>query len=162
MKAILWIVVLVLIVWGGWALMNKAPVGDVSVQSRVVPVVFANHLQAGFPEQDVFIESGTASSKSQVVRMEGNIATGSAVLNSLVYASATTTIHDPFKVGQNPLGSFPKGKSLGITLEQWLAGTGSGTYTVDSGAATLDLTFQNLVPNATYTLWCSRLTLPPN
>ena len=48
-----------------------------------------------------------------------------------------------------------------ITLEQWLAGTGSGTYTVDSGAATLDLTFQSRVPNATYTLWCSRLTRPP-
>jgi hypothetical protein len=53
------------------------------------------------------------------------------------------------------------GEPLGFTLEEWLAATGSGTYTLNGDTADLDFTFQNLAPNGVYTMWCSRLRLAP-
>ena len=60
------------------------------------------------------------------------------------------------------LGPFPKGKSLALTLERWLSARGSGTYTVENGKAELDVSFEKLVPKGVYTVWCSRLTFPPD
>ena len=47
-------------------------------------------------------------------------------------------------------------------MQQWLSAIGTGTYVVDGDNAELKLSFQKLVPNGVYTLWCSRLTFPPN
>lgn len=126
----------------------------------VVEVKFANHPQLGLPEQDVFVESRT--NKNQVVRLEAKEATASANLAKTIFTAGTAVDHDPFKIGKNPLGPYSKGKSLGFTLKQWLGATGAGTYTVTGDNAELNLTFTNLVPNGTYTVWCSRITLPPN
>lgn len=98
----------------------------------------------------------------QVVRVEGEQAKDVVNLEKTVYAAANAVEHDPFKLGANPLGPFPKGKSLGFTLNQWLSATGIGVYSVDGDTATMELSFKNLVPNGVYTVWCSRLTLPPN
>ncbi len=98
----------------------------------------------------------------KVVRVEGEQGKDPANLAKQVYATATTTAHDPFKVGENPLGPFDKGKALGFTLQQWLAASGIGVYSVDGDNAELDLSFKNLVPNGVYTVWCSRITFPPN
>ena len=98
---------------------------------------------------------------TKVVRIEGEKAKDPAVLAKAVYAAAAPTQHDPFKVGANPLGPFDKGKSLGFTLGQWLSASGIGIYSVDGDNAELDLSFKNLVPNGIYTVWCSRLTFPP-
>ena len=106
---------------------------------------------------------GTATeAPSKVSRIEGEKAKDPINLAKLVYAAATPIEHDPFKVSQNPLGPFEKGKSLGFTLGQWLAASGIGIYSVDGGNAEFDLSFKNLVPNGVYTVWCSRITFPPN
>jgi len=112
---------------------------------------------------------GTAPAKpeaknepTQVVRVEGDNAKDPATLAKTLYASSEPKKHDPFKVGENPLGPFPKGKSLGLTLQQWLSASGIGIYSVDNGNASLELSFKNLVPNGVYTVLCSRLTFPPN
>ncbi len=97
----------------------------------------------------------------KVVRLEGEHAKDSSNLAKEVYATATPTAHDPFKVSPNPLGPFDKGKSLGFTLQQWLSASGIGIYSVDDGNAEMELSFKNLVPNGVYTLWCSRITFPP-
>jgi len=110
---------------------------------------------------------GTAPEKpakaepTQVVRVEGEQAKDPATLAKTVYATAEPTLHDLFKVGSNPLGPFPKGESLGFTLEQWLYASGIGIYSVDNENAQLELSFKNLVANGVYTVWCSRLTFPP-
>ncbi len=128
--------------------------------ATTVNLQFANHIKANLPEQDVFIQS--LSNPNQVVRVEGDQAKEATISAKTVYAASSAVEHDPFKLGDNPLGPFPKGKSLGFTLEEWLGAQGSGTYMVDGDSAQLDLTFQKLVPNGVYTVWCSRLTFPPN
>ena len=123
-------------------------------------VKLLTHIQMDLPEQDVFVES--ASDATKVVRVEGAEAKKVETLAKKGYASTAAVPHDPLKVGPNPLGPFPKGAALDFTLGKWLDGTGSGGYTVDGDEATVDLSMQKLVPNATYTLWCSRLKFPPN
>ncbi|HLB71757.1 MAG TPA: DUF1264 domain-containing protein [Candidatus Methanoperedens sp.] len=129
--------------------------------ATMIDIQFVNHIQAGLPEQDVFIQRNDAA-PNQVVRVEANDTRDPAILAKIVFATATTTPHDPFKLGSNPLGPYAKGASLGFTLQQWFAATGSGTYTVDGDNAEMKLSFQKLVPNGKYTVWCSRLTFPPD
>ncbi len=100
--------------------------------------------------------------KGKVIRVEGEQGKDPQILVKEVYAAATPTEHDPFKIGENPLGPFDKGASLGFTLGQWLAATGEGTYSVDRGNAVMNFSFKNLVPDGVYTVWCSRVTYPPN
>lgn len=120
-------------------------------------IQFVNFIQADRPEQDVFIQT---DKMDKVMRVEGIDMNDSAILSEMVYATASATHHDPFKVSNAPLGPFTKGKPLGFTLGEWLNGTGSGTYTVDGDLAEINFSFQNLVPDGTYTLWCSRVILP--
>ena len=128
--------------------------------ATTVDVKFANHIEANLPEQDVFVVS--KDDPTMVLRVEGETAKDPTVLSQKVYASSEAVAHDPFKLGTNPLGPYPKGLALGFSLEQWLGAKGSGTYTVDGDTANLDLIFDGLVPNGVYTVWCSRLTFPPN
>lgn len=121
---------------------------------------FVNHIQANLPEQDVFMQS--PDKQNQVVRVEGDQAKEASISAKTVYAASSAVEHDPFKLGDNPLGPYPKGKSLGFTLTEWLGAQGGGTYMIDGESAQLDLNFQKLVPNGVYTVWCSRLTFPPN
>lgn len=108
-------------------------------------------------EEDILMEG-----ENQVFRVEGEDAKDPKNLAKTVYAAAEAVEHDPFKVGENPLGPFEKGESLGFTLGDWLAATGKGTYSVDRDTAKLDLTFEKLVSDAVYTIWCSRISFPPN
>ena len=98
----------------------------------------------------------------KVIRLQGDAAKDPSNLAKEAYAAAAPTQHDPFKAGENPLGPFDKGRSLGFTLQQWLSASGIGIYSVDNGNAELDLSFKNLVPNGVYTVLCSRITFPPN
>ena len=104
----------------------------------------------------------TGVTTGQVIRVEEIQAKEPSNLAKMAYASSMPTVHDTFKVGQNPLGPFPKGSALGFTLEQWLAASGIGVYSVDGENAEMELSFKKLVPNGVYTLWCSRITFPPN
>jgi len=155
------VVVAIIGIIGATQFTNLQPqVTNVSPTAKTVNVEFVNHIQAGLPEQDVFIEKSRAS--NQVIRLEGSDAKDPSNLSKNVYATAKVTPHDPFKLGAQPLGPFDKGSALGLTLQQWLSATGSGTYVVDGENAELKISFQKLVPNGVYTLWCSRLTFPPN
>ena len=98
---------------------------------------------------------------TKVIRVEGQEAQNPSNLAATLYASSEATMHDPFKIGQNPLGPFPKGNSLGFTLQQWLDASGIGIYSADGENAQLELSLQKLVPNGVYTVWCSRLKMPP-
>jgi hypothetical protein len=102
------------------------------------------------------------SSRDSVYRAEKEQAEDPENLEKAAYAAALPIEHDPFKLGKNPLGPFKKGKSLGFTLGEWLAASGSGIYKVEDGNAELELSFENLIPDSVYTVWCSRLTFPPN
>ena len=67
------------------------------------------------------------------------------------YTTKTSHHHVPFApVGAGP---FEKGKALGMTLGEWLAGTGTADYTCKGGAATIKIDFEKLVPNGIYTVW---------
>jgi hypothetical protein len=80
----------------------------------------------------------------------------------MAYATTNATPHDPYKIMPNALGPFPKGSPLGFTLGEWLDAIGVGTYIEENGNASISLTFHNLVPNGTYSVWCHRVTSPPN
>lgn len=134
--------------------------GVLAARDVSLKVTFFNHLQAKLPEQDVFIES--KNDKTKVIRVEGKDVQDQAVLAKQAYATAKATPHDPFKLGPNPLGPFDKGVKLGFTLGQWLAATGSGSYSVTGDKAEMKFIFKKLVPKGVYTVWCSKLTLPPN
>lgn len=149
------IAALLVIILGGFLLLTF----KVSAQTTL-NVQFVDHIDANLPEQDVFVES--ADDPKKVVRVEGEEAKDPENLKKQTFAAANMIEHDPFKLGPNPLGPYAKGKPLGFTLEQWLDANGSGSYSVDEDRATLDINFENLVPNGVYTVWCSRLTFPPN
>jgi hypothetical protein len=122
---------------------------------------FVNHIQQGMAEQDAFIERADVPA-GQVVRPGPDDIKDSAILAKPVYAAASAVPEDPFGISATPFGPFPKGKSLGFTLKQWLAATGGGTYDADASGAELDLHFEKLVPNGSYTLITPRITVPPN
>jgi len=164
-KNVLWIVIII-IVLGGLFLSfgGEAPdteMDDVTKSELVEYVVVAvTHPAAGMPEQDVFIES--ADDPSMVMRVEqADIDQDATLLSRGVFSAAEAVEHDPFKLGKEPLGPFAKGESLSTTLGEWLAATAEGTYSVADGEATIDLTMNNLVPSGVYTVWCSRIKLPP-
>lgn len=134
--------------------------GGADMEKDVMQVKFVSHIQAGLPEQDVFIQTG--ANTDRVWRVEGDAAKDPANLAKTAYASTSAVPHDPFKIGPSPLGPFPKGASLGFNLDQWLAASGSGTYKANGDEAYLKLSFNKLVPNGVYTVWCSRITFPPH
>lgn len=119
---------------------------------------FVSHIAAGMAEQDVYIER-TDVPAGQVIRPEVNDAK-----NPLqpLYASTNMALEDPFRISPNPLGPFPKSDPLNMTLGHWLAATGSGSYTVTGDKAELNLKFEHLVPNGSYTLLTPRISFPPN
>ncbi len=116
------------------------------------------HVAMGLPEQDVFIEREAGS--GQVVRIiQGEEAEAA---DMPVYAAAAMVEHDLFGTSDAPVGPFAKGEELGMTMGEWLAASGQGTYSVTGDRAKIDLTFENLVPNGVYSVWCSRVSFPPN
>ncbi len=127
-----------------------------TAEVKTVDVEFITFIQADLPEQDVFVESH--DNPEQVMRVKGAYVHTPAIQAQPVYASAVQTEHDLLELGANPLGPFPKGESLGFTLYEWLTGTGSGTYTLDGNQATLEVSFQNLVPDGVYTVRCGLFT----
>ncbi len=140
---------------------SPAPSPTLKPAAEKIEIKFENHIQAGMPEQDVFIETNETG-KGQVMRPDVNDSKKAENLAKTVYATATATAHDAFRLSKKPLGPFAKGKSLAFTLGEWLAASGTGTYTEPDGDAEMLLSFQKLVPNGTYTVWCSRITFPPN
>jgi hypothetical protein len=122
---------------------------------------FGTHITMGLPEQDVFVKHD-GSSQDQVFRVGPTEANNAALLDQPIYAAGAIVQHDPFAVGPNPMGPYPAGEPLGLTLRQWLAAGGDVTYGCANDQATVSARLHNLVPNGQYTVWYSRLTFPPN
>jgi hypothetical protein len=120
-----------------------------------ISLQFVNHLQAGMPEQDVFVEKVAGS--SGVFRLLDT--EKDPYLNAPLYATTTTTAHEPFNPAAN--GPYQKGSALNITLGDWLAATGTGSYQCNDGQGEIALEFSGLVPNGVYTLWYVFSPTPP-
>lgn len=128
---------------------------------RSIQLTFVDHIEAGMVEPDVHLID--PDNEGMVFRMDPELAAADeSLLDQVVYGTAEGQEHDMFEVGENPRGPFEMGEALDFTMAEWLAATGSGTYTIDGGKGHLDLSFSNLVPNGVYTLWCSRIYTPPN
>lgn len=108
------------------------------------------------PEQDIYIES--LEDPTEVIRPLDE-ASDKEALNQPIFAAAKKVEHNPMALGENPLGPFPKGAEIGVTLGEWLAASGEGTYRIEGSQATLDVSFENLVPNGVYTAWCGVITV---
>lgn len=118
-----------------------------------IKLQFVNHLQAKLPEQDIYIERSTEPGKVyRVTAADKDMA-------APLYAAASSIKHNPFDA--KDLGPYPKGRALGITLGQWLAAKGSGTYACERGQGTVTARFEGLVPNGVYTMWYFFLPMPP-
>jgi hypothetical protein len=121
----------------------------------------AIYLPTPRPIQDVFFMLNN-STPDMVYRIERQQAEDPAKLALEAYATVNATPHDTYKLTPQALGPFPKGADLGFTLEQWIAAIGTGTYIERDGNATINLTFRDLVPNGTYSIWSHQVTMPPN
>ncbi len=130
-------------------------VSSLGVQAATMSIKlqFVNHLQAKLPEQDIYIERIAGS--GQVFR----VTAADKNSNVPLFAVASAVRHNPFSDRAN--GPYPKGRSLGITLGQWLSASGSGTYTCSSGRGTVAASFKKLVPSGIYTMWYFFLPVPP-
>ena len=58
------------------------------------------------------------------------------------------------------IGPYEQGAPLGFTMAEWIAASGHTTYSIGSDGARLHFTFENLLTDAVYTVWCTRINLP--
>ena len=122
-------------------------------QSYSVDLSFVNHLQAGMvSEQDVYIEHEGVKGVFRVTADDTD-------MNTMLYGASRSNRHDPGNPDAN--GPYGKGAALDLNLGDWLAGTGEVSVSCIDGVAVVNASFQNLVPNGVYTLWYSRIALPP-
>ena len=132
---------------------------DNNNDNEVVAVNLQNHLSAGYPLQDVFLQSSTNA--EQVVRADVGAQNDANLQGAMLFASNSAIAHDYFKLGAAPLGPFAKGRQLQITFSDWLAANGAGTVVNDNDRTNIDLSFNKLVPFGVYSVWCNRVTYPP-
>ena len=171
MRAKLFVAVICLTVLTGFALVMGAGLPQRAVTTNVA---MRHYLDMGLPEQDVFIEVGSAHSNTpdpsflgpraiflpNLFRVTAARALTPADLSASLYAANTIVPHDPYQLGPNPLGPNYKGEALGFTLREWLAARGSGTYAVTGADADLNLAFEQLVAGGRYALWCGAVAVP--
>ncbi len=130
-----------------------------TAQNRtVVELKFGTFLDEGTAEQDVFV----MGVEGLAFRVSPH-----ALANSLDdplcgLAHTAEFVYDPYMLSPNPVGPYDIGVPLDLTLEEWLAASGEGTYTVEEGQAAIDVKFTGLVPDGAYSLWCSTTTLTPD
>lgn len=111
----------------------------------------------GLTEQFVFV----MNDDGQVMKIPPDAPLTTLEQPIYTIANPDDFVFDPFQLFDNPVGPFEAGEPLGMSLRDYLGARGWGTYTVTGDMATVDLSFDRLVPNGLYTLWCSTLTIPP-
>lgn len=117
------------------------------VEMKMTGLGFVDHLKAGMIEQDVYVKKGSGSNMVfRVTKKER-----AKYLNAQLYSTSSPVHHAPFDMSK--LGPYKKGKKLGMTLGQWLSGTGKASYSCKEGKGTISASFKKLVPNGLYTLW---------
>ena len=132
---------------------QPVPVAARGTASSSIELAFITHLDAGMPEQDVFIERRPGS--GEVFR----VTTGDHDMMAPLFKATTELPHNPFDPAAN--GPYPKGEALGMTLGEWLRHSGTGTYRYQDGSGTLELDLQNLVPGGVYTIWYAFMPVTP-
>ena len=85
-------------------------------------IKFVNHVDAGMVEQDAYIEKVPGS--GEVFRVTADEA--EKYLDFPAYKTVEPQHHDPF--ASTGAGPFKKGEAMGMTLREWLAGTGTAEY----------------------------------
>ena len=121
---------------------------------------FSAHPRLGFPEYQVLVQQDDLNAEMGV-RVDIEESRDPSNLDREIYVSAEKISHNPFSLKATPTGPFALGESIGMTLDDWLAASGSGTYTVRGTQAEITMNLENLVPNGVYALWCSRIKLTP-
>lgn len=116
-------------------------------------LTFIFHIDDGMAEQDVFYERIPGS--GEVFRPTA----ATRDMDAPLYAPGVEVQHN--FLDTTDTGPYPKGRPLGLTLGQWFAAKGGGTYTCENGRGTVDFTFENLVPNGVYTMWHDFMVWPP-
>jgi hypothetical protein len=122
---------------------------------RTFELTFIDHLTAGLIEQDVFVEKIPNSGLVYRVQPEDK----EQYLDAPLYTTATMQRHDPFDMKQ--VGPYMKGKSLGITLRDWLGASGKASCSCEGGWGKFEASMDNLVPNSMYTIWHFFMPAPP-
>ena len=123
------------------------PLALAACAAQPTPLEFVDHVEAGLIEQDVYVERAPGS--GEVYRI--NPDEFEAYRNVPIYGTKAVVVHSPFNPEHN--GPYKRGRALGMTLADWLAGTGTALYSCDGGTARIDASFQDLVPNGIYTMW---------
>ena len=108
------------------------------------------------PESDAYVETEDGMVRRLLAEEV------EAYLDAPIFTAETMVEHDPFALKAELLEPRAKGVELGMTMGEYLSATGGGTYTVVGDQAELDLSFEGLVPEGVYTLWCSTVSVPPN
>jgi len=123
--------------------------------NKPIKLVFVDHLTAGLIEQDIFVEKEAGSHEVyRVLPTEKQ-----KYLDAPLYKSTEKIKHNPFD--PSTAGPFEKGEAMGMTLREWLTAKGSATYSCEGGWSTFEASFENLVPDATYTLWHAFMAKTP-
>jgi len=123
---------------------------------RSVELQFMVHQALGMAGQDVFVKRDDELYRQKPDEING-------LLSEEVYRSGFEIEADEFAVSDNPFVPFSAdgAESMAMTFADWQAASGSGTYREQGNSSAVDFNFENLVPNAVYTLWCARGKLPP-
>ena len=133
------------------ALMLSAPASA----GGAIELKFKNHLQLNMVEQHVYVERKQGSRQLyRVTPLDQH-----RYLDLPVYATAKSVANAPHN--HSAVGPHKRGKALGFTLRDWLAGTGTARYRCQSDVGTVEATFDKLVPSGVYTIWYTFIPRPP-
>ena len=118
-------------------------------------LVFVDHLTAGMIEQDVYVEKLEGSCEVYRVLPQDR----EKYLDAELFSTQEAQAHDP--ITADKAGPYRKGESLGMTLREWLSAKGGVSYVCEDGWGVVKASFENLRPNATYTMWHAFMAKPP-
>jgi hypothetical protein len=114
-------------------------------QVIAIEIDFATHSGRGLFEPDVFVEKVEGSGELYKV--------GASEVHqyqeAMLHGATEEVEYAPERAG----GPYVKGEALGVTLGEWLTASATATYTCEEGKATVNVSFENLVPNGIYTMW---------
>lgn len=128
-----------------------ATMANAQTVTKTVEIPFTNHIAAEMIEVDVFVEGDGG-----VWRV--NAKDAPMHLSSPIYRTAKAVEHAP--MDESKKGPYPKGEAIGMTLEDWLAASGTAVVTCSGEKGTVEAEFANLVPNGVYTMWYWLVAVP--
>lgn len=130
-----------------------APIGEETMfEFEFLPIPVAMIENMKVPASDVHIQADDG----MVVRPQS---LSHDVLQMQLYGTLEDIPQDFIKPPYDA-GPYEAGAPLGFTMAEWIAASGYGTYSIGSGGARLAFTLENLLPEAVYTTWCTRINLP--